>query len=123
MINLTITLVAMEMEQQQTNCQEEGKQNCSNVLNLTSTHFFCLAKAPLIIKMARMAIKQMEDEKKDIINQWNLKSQLLFISSTTTLFSNRDDRKGKRTQKKYSNFVKAILVFKLTAAFSTIEQN
>jgi hypothetical protein len=31
--------MAMEMEQQQTNCQEEGKQKCSNVLNLTSTHF------------------------------------------------------------------------------------
>jgi len=34
------------------------------LLNLISTHFFCLTKAPLITKMARIAIKQMEDEKK-----------------------------------------------------------
>jgi len=54
----------MEMEQQQTNCEEEGKQNCSNVLNLASTHFFCLARAPLITKMAWVAIKQVEDEEK-----------------------------------------------------------
>jgi hypothetical protein len=33
-------------------------------MNLASTHFFCLAKAPLITKMAGVAIKQMEDEKK-----------------------------------------------------------
>ncbi len=78
----------MEMEQQQKNCQEEGKQNCSNVLNLTSTHFFCLARAPLITEMARVAIKQMEDEK---INkyQWKFKSQLVFISSTITPFGKR----------------------------------
>jgi hypothetical protein len=33
------------MEQQQTIFQEEGKQKCSNVLNLASTHFFSLARA------------------------------------------------------------------------------
>ncbi len=61
--------------------------------------------------------------KKDIKSQWKLKSQLVLISSTTTPFSSRDDRKGKKTQKIYSNFVKAIFVFKLATASSIIGQN
>jgi hypothetical protein len=56
--------VAMEMEQQQTNYQEEGKQKCSNVLYLTSTHFFSLTRAPLIAKMARVAINKRRMKKK-----------------------------------------------------------
>jgi hypothetical protein len=54
----------MEMEQQQTNCQEEGKQKCSNVLNLASTHFFHLVGAPLIAKMARVAINKRRMKKR-----------------------------------------------------------
>jgi hypothetical protein len=89
----------MEMKQQQTNCQEEGKQNCSNVLNLASTHFFCLVRTPLIIEMVGVTITQMEDEKKNIRSRWKFKNQLVFISSTTTPFGSKDDRRGKRTQK------------------------
>jgi hypothetical protein len=50
------------------------KKNCLNVLNLASTHFFCLAKALLIIEMARVTIKQMEDENENIKSQWKFKS-------------------------------------------------
>jgi hypothetical protein len=49
---------------------------------------FLLGQSPLITEMARVAIKQMEDEK---INkyQWKFKSQLVFISSTITPFGKR----------------------------------
>jgi hypothetical protein len=49
--------------------------------------------------MEKVAIKQMEDEKKRK-SRWKFKSQLVFISSTTTPFDSKDDRRGKRTQKK-----------------------
>jgi hypothetical protein len=65
--------MVVELEQHQTNCQE-GKQNCSNVLNLASTYFFCLAKALLIIEMVRVTIKKMEDENKNIKSQWKFNS-------------------------------------------------
>jgi hypothetical protein len=64
MINLAIAPMATEMEQQQTNCQEEGKQKCSNVLNLASTHFFNLVGAPLIAKMGRVAINKSKMKKR-----------------------------------------------------------
>jgi hypothetical protein len=41
-----------------------GKQKCSNVLNLASIHFFSLARAPLIAKMARIAINKRRMKKK-----------------------------------------------------------
>jgi hypothetical protein len=47
--------VAMEMEQ----------QKCSNVLNLTSTHFFNLTRAFLIAKTVRVAINKKRMKKKD----------------------------------------------------------
>jgi hypothetical protein len=46
-----------------------------------------------------MSSNKTKDEKKNIKNQWKLKSQLVLISSTTTLFGSRDDRRGKRTPK------------------------
>jgi hypothetical protein len=63
--------MAMEMEQQQTNCQEEGKKKNLNVLNLTSTHFFSLTRTPLIAKMARVAINKRR-MKKNKIKMWKL---------------------------------------------------
>jgi hypothetical protein len=113
----------MEMEQKQTNCEEEGKQSCSIVLNLASTHFFCLAKAPLITKMVGVAIKQVEDEKKNIRSRWKFKTQLVFISSTTTSFGNKDDRRGKKPQQN-SNFGKACsnFLFRLATSSFTIKQ-
>jgi len=45
----------MEMEQ----------KKCSNVLNLTSTHFFSLTRALLIAKMIRVAINKKRMKKKD----------------------------------------------------------
>jgi hypothetical protein len=44
--------------------QRGGKTNHSNVLNLASTHFFSLAKAPLIAKMARVAINKRRMKKR-----------------------------------------------------------
>jgi hypothetical protein len=82
----------MEMEQQQTNYQEEGKQKCSNVLNFTSTHFFSLTRAPLIAKMARVAIDKRRMKKRQKICG-SLSRHVLF-SSTTYSFGNKDDGKG-----------------------------
>jgi hypothetical protein len=56
--------MAMEMEQQEKNCQEEGKQDCSNVLNLASTHLFSFARALLIAKMTRVAINKRRMKKR-----------------------------------------------------------
>jgi hypothetical protein len=64
--------MAMEMEQQETNCQEKGKQKCSNVLNFTSTYFFNLTIAFLIAKMARVAINKRRMKTKTK-NMWKLK--------------------------------------------------
>jgi PIN domain nuclease of toxin-antitoxin system len=86
--------VAMEMEQQQTNCQEEGKQKCSNVLNFTSTHFFSLTRAPLIAKMARIAINKRRMKKRQKI--CGSLSQHVLFNSTIDSFGNKDDRRGER---------------------------
>jgi hypothetical protein len=85
------------MEQQQTNCQEEGKQKCSNVLNLTSTHFLVWPE-PFDSKDGKSNNKQKEDEKKRQKICGSL-SQLVILSSTTYSFSNKDDERGKRNQK------------------------
>ncbi len=99
MINLAITLVVVEMEQQQTNRQEEGKQNCSNVLNLTSTHFFCLAKTPLIIDMAIITIKQMEDEKKTLKVNGNSRANWFSLVQPQPLLAIEMIGRGKEPKK------------------------
>jgi hypothetical protein len=87
----------MEIEQQ-TNCQEERKQKCSNVLNLASTHFFNLVRAPLIAKMAKLAINKRRMKKRQKKVYGSL-SQLVLFNSTKTSFGSRNDKREKKPKK------------------------